>query len=545
MASAASTEPTLERVGSISLGERIAVGGMAEVFRGTRPDGAAVIVKVLLPQYTKEPEVVALFEHEAALGERLRHPNLVPVLARGNSPRGPYLVAERVDGSSVADVARAGRLGLAGVLAAARDVLAALAFVHAATGEDGAALQIVHRDISPDNLLVDRSGRLRLIDFGVARSALRSGRTRTGVVRGKVAYLAPEQVTGSELDARADLYSAGVVLFELATGERYLEGDSEIALLRAAEEPRYRAPSAHGGDRRIDPLLKRALARFPEERYASAAEMAAAFEALSTPEFEREGRAELAARVEALLGPREETPRRAAIEPIAPLTPLSSPTPPLSLTPLSKKRWPMGVAVAAAGVALLVAARFALAPPVDDAPPVANTAGLAGSSGPAAGSAAAIDTATSAPTQVPGSASAGGSAPGTAPTLMSARPAGSAMQAGAPTVSAAPGPIATSSASAPASSAAASLPTSSAAASEPPKIDRAHVQRKMSEVNARIAAAKAKGRDVSAAEGRIAAALEALLDGRYEQSNRELDGILATLPRPGSTSGSPDATAAH
>lgn len=564
MGSAASSSGALPQIGGAELTERLAVGGMAEVFAG-RLDGRDVVVKVLLPQYRTDREVLGLFAHEAALGERLRHSNLVPVLAHGDSPEGPFLISERVDGCALAALAQGGPLELPAVLALASDLLAALAFLHDASDEGGAPLGIVHRDLSPDNVLVDRAGRARLIDLGVARSALRDSRTRTGVVRGKLAYMAPEQVTGSTVDASADLYALGVILFELATGARYLEAESEIALLRAAEAPTLRLPSAAGGDPALDRALGRALARFPEERWASAIAMADALPKRSPAELEA-GRAALAARVARVAPARSDGARSAQGPAMAPdgeavppevvraaeiaRTPEVTRAPEVTLAsegasvrdgapapasglPLRTQRqrglgWPLGLGAAGLAAAVGIGAllrrdasdaasgatgtnRAATAAPSLEVPSVPSTAAPWPSDPSSAAAASAAPLA---------SVSGSPSAPGP---LASGVPSGVASGRVPPASSAA-----TASSVAPATSASVA-PTASVTAA-PRAIDKASVQAKLAAVNGRIARAKAAGKDVSAAERGAAGALEALLDGRYEDADRRLDAIAATLP---------------
>ena len=270
------------RVGDYVLLRRIAVGGMAEIFEARladQPDSPIVALKLLLPQCARDEELVRMLEHEAALNAALEHPNLIRVLGFGTAGGKPHLVMELVDGLSLSElVAWLARQGRAFTRALALHVvhqaLRALEYVHEATGHDGGSLGIVHRDVTPQNVLLSRNGEVRLGDFGIARSALRDVRTRTGVIKGKLKYLAPEQVTGSAIDARTDLYSAGLVLFELVTGEPYLRAESEIQLLRAAEDPEpRRASDVVAVGPCLDRLLCRAVARFPEERQQSARAM--------------------------------------------------------------------------------------------------------------------------------------------------------------------------------------------------------------------------------------------------------------------------------
>jgi serine/threonine-protein kinase len=298
------SEPTERQrtIGDYVLGPRIAVGGMAEVFEARRADGIGppLVIKVLLPQYSGDSEIVEALRHEAEISRTLAHDSIVRVIDFGTHEGETWLAMERVDGGSLAELVadargRGGGLSLAAALHVGRELLEALSHVHEAKTEAGAPLGIVHRDVTPENLLVSRSGDVRLADFGIARSAKRGGRTRTGVIKGKLAYLSPEQATGSALDARTDLYSAGVVLWELVTGRRWLEAETEIDLLRAAEKPEFRVPSEIVGTPvALDAVLERALRRFPEERFASARAMRDALAAVERS-VAGDGRAELAA----------------------------------------------------------------------------------------------------------------------------------------------------------------------------------------------------------------------------------------------------------
>lgn len=256
-----------DQLADYRVGRRIAVGGMAEVFEATRPNGQPCVLKVPLPQYRGNTQLMEHLEHEAALNARLRHDHLVEVdgLERDGETR--FLVMELIEGPPLSEL----DVTLEEAVFVMRQVLAALAYVHEAKDDTGESLAIVHRDISPDNVLLTHEGVAKLGDFGIARSALADARTRTGVIKGKLRYLAPEQVTGSDVDARTDLYSCGVILYELCLGKRWLEADSDLDLLRAAEEP----PNFASQDDLPPPLnrfLERTLARFPEERFSGAME---------------------------------------------------------------------------------------------------------------------------------------------------------------------------------------------------------------------------------------------------------------------------------
>ncbi len=277
MASARTDATTVRRLGAYRLLRRVAIGGMAEIFEARgEDDERPLVVKVLLPQHARDRDFVRMLEHEATLQSGLDHPNLVRVIDFGVADGQAYLAMELVDGASLGEVeamlrATGRRLPVALAVHVVAELLDALDYVHTARDGDGEPLGIVHRDVTPQNVLLSRQGEVRLGDFGIARSNVRDTRTRTGVIKGKLRYLSPEQVTGSRVDPRTDAYAAGLILFELLTGSPYIEGESEIALLRAAEAPPARRPSEVADvDPRFDAVLARVLARFPEERPSSA-----------------------------------------------------------------------------------------------------------------------------------------------------------------------------------------------------------------------------------------------------------------------------------
>lgn len=245
--------------------ERIAVGGNAEVFKARDArTGTFVALKVLLPGAGTDN-----LEAEARLQRRLRHPNLVAVRDYGVAHGRPYLALELVEGPSLATVLATHRLSVSTALHIAIEVLEALAAVHALRDVDGSPLDVVHRDVTPQNIMFEAGGRVKLGDFGIARTR-GATRTRTGLVKGKLGYLAPEQVSLSSVDARTDIYQVGLVLFEMLCGKPYFGELSELELLRAAEVPTPKLPSDHGAPVDTDPVVQKALMRFPEQRHASA-----------------------------------------------------------------------------------------------------------------------------------------------------------------------------------------------------------------------------------------------------------------------------------
>ncbi|MBK6515112.1 MAG: protein kinase [Polyangiaceae bacterium] len=296
-----------ERVGRYALQGEVATGGMATVYYG-RLQGPAgfsrpVAIKRLHPQYAKTPDFVTMFLDEARLASRIQHPNVVPtidVVAEGGEL---FLVMEFVPGESLSKLVRACPEGLPLPIASALAVgmLDGLHAAHEAVGDEGEPLCIVHRDVSPQNVLVATDGVARLIDFGVAKAVGNATLTRDGQIKGKVAYMAPEQIKGEAVDRRADIYAASVVLWEMLTGRRFFgSADSEAALVLRALEAQVSPPSEERSHipKEVDAIVLRGLERDRERRFATAREMAQALERAVPPAASRD----VAAWLEKVLG---------------------------------------------------------------------------------------------------------------------------------------------------------------------------------------------------------------------------------------------------
>jgi phosphate/phosphite/phosphonate ABC transporter binding protein len=237
-------------VGRYQLVERLAVGGMAEVFLGARRGGATpakkwqpgtdtlVVIKRILPHLAEKPEFVEAFVREARITEGIHDENVVRILELGEAGGLPFLVMEYVSGSSLKQLIVAARrlevrmpadIAVSLVAQAASGLHAA----HELTDITGKPYGLVHRDISPHNLMVDETGVVKLLDFGIAKAEEGMDHTRTGMLKGKISYMSPEQCRQERLDRRADLFSLGVVAFELLTGVRPFQGSSELATMQA------------------------------------------------------------------------------------------------------------------------------------------------------------------------------------------------------------------------------------------------------------------------------------------------------------------------
>jgi serine/threonine protein kinase len=265
--------------GRYRLLERIAVGGMAEVWLAVRPEEPRrrLVVKRLLPTLADDPAFVTMFLDEARLGAQLDHPGIVPVHDLGREPTGYFMAMDYVPGADLRDLLARRRqarrfLPVALTCWISVRVAEALDHAHRGIGHDGRPLQVVHRDLSPANVLLGFDGGVRVIDFGVASAAFRVHREQTAL-RGKFGYLSPEQVRGLPVDRRADLFSLGVVLHEALAGDRLFRGPSDLAVLERVRSAVVPAPSASNPavPAALDAVVLRALAREPADRHAWAA----------------------------------------------------------------------------------------------------------------------------------------------------------------------------------------------------------------------------------------------------------------------------------
>ncbi len=267
----------------------IATGGMATVYLARRGGAGGfqrfVAIKRLHPHLQNEPEFVEMFLDEARLAALIHHPNVVPILEVGENEAGYYLVMEYVEGDTLSRiVARTMSMGqLPPRHVAIRILLDAIAGLHAAhelRDDRGQLLGLVHRDVSPQNVLIGVDGTARITDFGVARASSRLTSTAHGKLKGKLAYMAPEQTRGDELDRRTDLFAMGIILWEVLCGRRLFKADSEAATLQRILVEPIRRPSdvVSTIPKPFDDVVLRALDRDPEKRFQTAADLGDALE---------------------------------------------------------------------------------------------------------------------------------------------------------------------------------------------------------------------------------------------------------------------------
>lgn len=255
-----------------------------------------VVIKLLHPDAAQDPSDRARFEHEAKLALSTNLKSIARVYEVGVAGETPYIAMELVRGMSLSRLMSALRdrgavLPVPEVLGLAASAIAGVRELHEATDEDGRALGAIHRDLSPNNLMVDPSGRVRILDLGMGRSRLRDHRTQTGLIIGTPGYMSPEQSLSGRISQRSDVYTMGVIFWELLTGRRYITPGELASVLAETVKRVFEPPSAFRPrlSPDVDEVCRRALERDPERRFASAAEMYAELEALKALRFDRVG----------------------------------------------------------------------------------------------------------------------------------------------------------------------------------------------------------------------------------------------------------------
>ncbi len=261
--------------------ELIAIGGMAQVYRArlTTPQGTSkpVVVKKLLAQLAENREFLDMFIDEARISMPLSHANIVQVFDFGQVDRDYFMIMEYIHGINLEHIIQRCResgiqIPIPTCLFIASEVAKGLDYAHRYTNTQRQPIGIIHRDVSPQNILIGFDGSVKLTDFGIAKAKSRIHQTRHGIIRGKACYLSPEQAECDELDGRSDQFSLALVLFELLTGVRPFEGDTELATLNNVRNLKPNAPSLLRPEisSRLDGVVLTALARKPSDRFENA-----------------------------------------------------------------------------------------------------------------------------------------------------------------------------------------------------------------------------------------------------------------------------------
>jgi serine/threonine protein kinase len=278
--------------GKYTLFERIGRGGMADVFKG-RVQGPAgfervFVVKRILPHLSDDPQFTRMFIEEAKLSARLNHPNIVQVFELGAVDKEYFIAMEHVRGRDLAETMRTlwARIGPPRpelVAYIGREMCRALAYAHDLTADDGEPLGMIHRDVSPSNVMLSYEGAVKLLDFGIAKALggeeQESG-TQRGTLKGKFAYMAPEQTQGNDVDRRIDIFATGIVLHEILTGRRLFKGENDLQTVERVRQCDVAPPSLQNPlcPPELDGIVLRALARNRDERFQSSSEMADALD---------------------------------------------------------------------------------------------------------------------------------------------------------------------------------------------------------------------------------------------------------------------------
>src|SRR5215510_1363950 len=268
----------------------LGAGGMGEVYLAEDTKLSRKVALKLLPaEFTRDAGRVRRFEQEARAASALNHPNILTVFEIGETNEARYIVTEFIDGQTLRERMKGGRLSTSAALDIAAQIAAALAAAHGAG--------IVHRDIKPENVMLQRDGIVKVLDFGLAKladrpaavdsegSTIEKVSTDQGTVMGTVGYMSPEQARGQEADHRADIFSFGVILYEMLSGRRAFSGDSAVEVMNAIlkEEPPEFSETNTKVSPQLEKIVRRCLEKQPERRFQSASDLGFALESLSSP----------------------------------------------------------------------------------------------------------------------------------------------------------------------------------------------------------------------------------------------------------------------
>lgn len=284
MSAAPKPRPAPVRFGKYTLLDRLAVGGMAEIFLarqgGLEGFEKTIVIKRIRPHLSKQTAFVKMFLNEAKLAAQLNHPNIVQIYDLGMISDSYFIAMEYIFGRDMRRIIpKADSLGIpfpmVYALKIASSVCEGLYFAHQRTDAYGNPLNIVHRDVTPENIFVSFDGTVKVLDFGIAKAANQIEQTRAGEIKGKLSYMSPEQCMGRPLDQRSDLFSLGTVLYEWLTGFKLFTGESEVGILKSITEGKIYAPSYFKADipEGVEAILMKALEKDREKRYQNAWEL--------------------------------------------------------------------------------------------------------------------------------------------------------------------------------------------------------------------------------------------------------------------------------
>lgn len=334
------------KLGQYTLLDKIAQGGMAEVFKAKTRDAKSlerlVVIKRILPHIAANPEYVEMLIDEAKIAVHFTHGNIAQIYDLGRTGEDYFIVMEYVDGKTLSQIFRAlnereQRIPIDILLYCLIELCHGLSYIHRKKGPNGVPLGVVHRDISPQNIILSYSGNVKIIDFGVARADFIEGKTEDGVLKGKFAYMSPEQTKAGPIDYRSDIFSTGILLWELSTGQRLFKRKTHKETVKAVQKAKFDLPSKIRLDlpKEMDVVIKRALAKNARSRYDDAIEMAEDLEKILfkiNPEFRPIAAAKFLYK---LFGPESDEQDLSHSELTASNSPLSK-VPPLP-TPIAKK----------------------------------------------------------------------------------------------------------------------------------------------------------------------------------------------------------------
>ncbi len=272
------------KFGQYVLLEKIATGGMAEVWKarmkGVEGFQKIVAIKKILPHLSDNQDFIEMFVDEAKLAAQLNHNNIIHIYDLGKIQSSYYIAMEYIDGYDLKNILRRAQerdqpLSVEIALFIASKIAAALDYAHRKHDFEGKEMGLVHRDVSPQNVLISEEGDIKLCDFGIAKAASKASHTQAGALKGKLQYMSPEQAWGRNIDRRSDIFALATVLFEMLTARKLFSGDNELSILEQVREARVTAPSQYNDEvtPQIDAIVLKALQKDPANRYQTAGEM--------------------------------------------------------------------------------------------------------------------------------------------------------------------------------------------------------------------------------------------------------------------------------